>query len=127
MYFLLKCLYQARQVSSHVYIVCRRIDFDSVSTIFGSLFRSSSDGLVFFFLCPLDEDSRGILIYPCSSVRPFVRPDIDTMYMVCWAISSYSFGATALIFCMMYTHNGGVHVHRILIFIKYLIMTGSWT
>jgi len=27
----------------------------------------------------------------------------------------------------VYTHNGGVHVHRILIFIKYLIMTGSWT
>jgi hypothetical protein len=25
-----------------------------------------------------------------------------------------------------YTHNGGVHVHKILIFIKYLIMTGSW-
>ena len=40
--------------------------------------------------------------------------------MVCPAISSYSFGATALIFCRMFiTHNGGVHVHRILIFIKY--------
>jgi hypothetical protein len=26
-----------------------------------------------------------------------------------------------------YAHNGGVHVHGILIFIKYLIMTGSWT
>jgi hypothetical protein len=29
----------------------------------------------------------------------FVSPDID---MVCPAISSYSFGATALIFCMMF-------------------------
>jgi len=27
----------------------------------------------------------------------------------------------------VYTHNGGVHVLRILIFIKYVIMTGSWT
>ena len=36
---------------------------------------------------------------------------------------SYSFN----ILYDVYTHNGGVHVHRILIFIKYLIMTGSWT
>ena len=36
---------------------------------------------------------------------------------------SYSFN----IVYDVYTHNGGVHVHRILIFIKYLIMTGSWT
>ena len=42
--------------------------------------------------------------------------------MVCLAISSYSFN----ILQDVYTHNGGVHVHRILIFIKYLIMTGSW-
>jgi hypothetical protein len=44
--------------------------------------------------------------------------------MVCPAISSYSFGAKCLY--DVYTHNGGVHVHKILIFIKYLIMTGSW-
>ena len=31
------------------------------------------------------------------------------------------------IFLDVYTHNGGVHVHKILISIKYLIMTGSWT
>jgi hypothetical protein len=43
--------------------------------------------------------------------------------MVCPAISSYSFN----ILQDVYTHNGGMHVHRILIFIKYLIMTGSWT
>ena len=42
--------------------------------------------------------------------------------MVCPAIS-YSFN----ILHGVYTHNGGVHVHRILIFIKYLIMAGSWT
>jgi hypothetical protein len=40
-------------------------------------------------------------------VHSFVRLD-------CPAISSYSFGATALIFCRMFTYNGGVHVHRIL-------------
>ena len=35
----------------------------------------------------------GILIYPCPSVCPSIY-----RYMVCPAISSYSFGATALIF-----------------------------
>ena len=39
--------------------------------------------------------------------------------MVCPANSSYSFRATALIFCRLFIHIGGVHVHRILIFIKY--------
>jgi hypothetical protein len=34
-------------------------------------------------------------IYPCPS---------GYRYMVCPAISSYSFGATALIFCMMFIH-----------------------
>ena len=39
-------------------------------------------------------------------------------YMVCPAISSYSFGATALIFCMMFIHiMEGVHVHRILFYL----------
>jgi hypothetical protein len=33
----------------------------------------------------------------------FVRPS-GYKYMVCLAISSYSFGATALIFCMMFIH-----------------------
>ena len=51
-----------------------------------------------------------------------IRPS-GYRYIVCPAISSYSFGATALIFCRMLiqncTHNGGVHVHRILIFFKY--------
>jgi hypothetical protein len=38
-----------------------------------------------------------------SSVRPSVRPS-GYRYMVCPAISSYSFGATALIFCRMFIH-----------------------
>ena len=37
--------------------------------------------------------------FVCSSVRPS-----RYRYMVCPAISSYSFGATALIFCMMFIH-----------------------
>ena len=40
-------------------------------------------------------------------VRPFVRPSVRPSgyrYMVCPAISSYSFGATALIFCRMFIH-----------------------
>jgi hypothetical protein len=65
------------------------------------------------FVCPCDEQSGGILTYPCSSVRPFVPLQF-------W---SYSFN----ILHDVYTHHGSVHVHRILIFIKYLIMTGSWT
>jgi hypothetical protein len=40
-----------------------------------------------------------LLIYPCPSVRPS-----GYRYMVCPAISSYSFGATALIFCRMFIH-----------------------
>ena len=50
------------------------------------------------FLCPRDEGG-GILIYPCPSVRPS-----RYRYMVCPAISSYSFGATAIIFCRMFIH-----------------------
>jgi hypothetical protein len=51
------------------------------------------------FLCPRDEESEGILIYPCPSVCPS-----GYRYMVCPAISSYSFGATALIFCRIFIH-----------------------
>ena len=50
-------------------------------------------------LCPRDKESGGILIYPCPSVR-----QSGYRYMVCPAISSYSFGATALIFCWMFIH-----------------------
>ena len=33
-----------------------------------------------YLLCPRDEESGGILIYPLS-VRPFVRSDIDTWFV----------------------------------------------
>jgi hypothetical protein len=61
----------------------------------------SEDGDV-AFLCPHDKESgggRGILIYPCPSVRLS-----GYRYMVCPAISSYSFGAAALIFFRMFIH-----------------------
>ena len=53
------------------------------------------------FYAPATKSRGGgdILIYPCPSVRPSGQ-----RYMVCPAISSYSFGATALIFCMMFIH-----------------------
>ena len=44
---------------------------------------------------PRQRVGVGILIYPCPS---------GYRYMVCPAISSYSFGATALIFCKMFIH-----------------------
>jgi hypothetical protein len=33
------------------------------------------------FLCPRDEESGGILIYPCPSVLSSVRPDVDTWFV----------------------------------------------
>jgi hypothetical protein len=51
------------------------------------------------FWGPLDEESGDILIYPYPFVPPF-----GYRYMVCPNISSYSFGATALIFCRMFIH-----------------------
>ena len=74
---------------------------------------STKWSLDLFFMSPRQRDG-GISIYPCPSVCPS-----GYRYMVCSAISSYSFRATALIFCRMFIHNGIVHVHRILIFIKY--------
>ena len=126
-------------------------------------------------MLPRRRVGGGILIYPCSSIRSSVRIQIhglsgylllqfwsysfNILYdvythngdvhvhriliffkysqndrqffsyqlhkgnMVCPANSSYSF----IILQDVYTHNGGVHVHRVLVFIKYLIMTGSWT
>ena len=58
----------------------------------------------------------GILIYPCPFVRSSIRIQIHglsgNLLQQFW---SYSFN----ILFDVYTHNGGVHVHRILIFIKY--------
>jgi hypothetical protein len=53
---------------------------------------------VWYFYAPTTKSRGGILIYPCPSVRPY-----GYRYMVCPAIS-YSFGATALIFCRMFIH-----------------------
>ena len=51
--------------------------------------------LMLFYAYDKESGGRGggILIYPCPSVCPSIY-----RYMVCSAISSYSFGATALIF-----------------------------
>ena len=60
----------------------------------------------------------GILIYPCQFVRPSVRPDIDIHGLFGYLLlqfKSYRFH----ILQNVYTHNGGMHVHRILIFVKY--------
>ena len=54
------------------------------------------------FLCPRDYWSGGgggILFYPCPSVR-----SSHLVCIVCPATSSYSFRATALIFCRMFIH-----------------------
>ena len=98
-------------------------------------------------LCLRDEESRGIFIYPCPSVRPSirssfcpfvlpsVRPSIRSSvcpsgdrYMVCSTIFSYSFGATALIFCKMFKHIMKVCMSTGFWFSSNsLKMTGSWT
>ena len=33
------------------------------------------------FLCPRNEESGGILIYPCPSVLSSIRPDVDTWFV----------------------------------------------
>ena len=73
------------------------------------------------FLCPRDKElgGGGILIYPCPS---------GYRYMVCSAISSYSFAATALIFYRMF-----IHIIEVCMSIGFwfssniLKTTGSWT
>ena len=79
------------------------------------------------FLCPHDEESGGILIYLCPSVRPsvrlFVRPDIDNGLS-----SSYSFGATSLILCRMFIHIMEVCMSTGFRFSSNILkMTSSWT
>jgi hypothetical protein len=69
------------------------IDFDIVQIGVPSWWFTKS------FYDPATKSRGGILIYPFPSVRPS-----RYRYMVCPAISSYSFGATALIFCRMFIH-----------------------
>ena len=67
------------------------------------------------FYAPATKSRGAILIYPLS-IRSSVRIQIHGLsgYLLLqfW---SYSFNIVQ----DFYTHNGGVHVHRILIFIKY--------
>jgi hypothetical protein len=74
-------------------------------------------------LCPHDED--------LPPVHPFVRPSVRPSgyrYMVCPAISSYSFGATALIFFRMFIHIMEVCMSTGFRFSSNILkMTGSWT
>ena len=71
------------------------------------------------FLCPRNEESGGILIYHCPS---------GYRYMVCPAISSYSFGATALIFCRVFIHIMEVCMSTGFCFSTNILkITGSWT
>ena len=77
-----------------------------------------------FFMPPRRRvGGGGILIYPCPSVR-----SSRYRYMVCPAISSYSFGATALIFCRMCIHIMEVCMSTGFWFSSNILkMTGSWT
>jgi hypothetical protein len=80
------------------------------------------------FLCPRDKESGGILVCP---VRPCVRSSVRPsgyIYMVCQAIYSYSFGATALIFCRMFMHIMEMFMSTGFWFSSNILkMTGSWT
>ena len=73
---------------------------------------SMSMEILTLFLCPRDEESGGILIYPCLSVRKQIHGLFGYLLPQYW---SYSFNIQQDV----YTHYGGVHVHRILIFFKY--------
>ena len=64
----------------------------------------------YVFYAPATKSRRGILIYPLS-----VRIQIHGLSGYLLQFWSYSFN----ILQDVYTHNGGVHVQRILIFIKY--------
>ena len=83
-----------------------------------------SDLMECMFFCPRDEESGCILIYPCLSVRPSVRPFVRSSVLIqihdlsgylLLQFWSYSFN----ILHDVYTLNGGVHVNRIQIFFKY--------
>jgi hypothetical protein len=71
------------------------------------------------FYAPATKSRGDILIYPCPS---------GYRYMACPAISSYSFGATALIFCRMFIHIMEVCMSTGFWFSSNILkMTGSWT
>ena len=78
--------------------------------------------------CP--RELGGLLIYPCPSVRPSVRWFVRASgyrYMVCPAVSSYRFGARALIFCRIFIHIMEVYLSTGFWFSSNILkMTGSW-
>jgi hypothetical protein len=79
------------------------------------------------FFMPPRRRVGGHINLPCPSVRLAVRPS-GYRYMVCSAISSYSFGATALIFCGMFIHIMEVCMSTgFWLSSNILKMTGSWT
>ena len=64
-----------------------------------------------FFMTPRQRVG-GILIYPCSSVRSSVHKQIHGLFgYLLLQFWSYSFN----ILQDVYTHNGGVHINRILV------------
>ena len=70
----------------------------------------------FHFLCLRDEGHINLLLSVRSSVRLSVRIQIHDLFgYLLLQFWSYSFN----ILQDVYTHHGGVHVHRILIFFKY--------
>jgi hypothetical protein len=83
------------------------------------------------FFMPPRRRVGGHINLPCPSVRLAVRPSVcpsGYRYMVCSAISSYSFGATALIFCGMFIHMLEVCMSTgFWLSSNILKMTGSWT
>jgi hypothetical protein len=100
--------------SSQQYCVRWPISIELQKTLFvlGQHFTSSSAiERTYWFLCP----------------TPSVRPS-GYRYMVCSAISSYSFGATALIFCRIFIHIMEVCMSTGFWFSSNILkMTGSWT
>ena len=77
---------------------------------------------IFYFFMPPRRRVGGILIYLLS-----VHPS-GYRYLICPAVSSYSFGATTLIFCRMFIHIMEVCMSTGLWFSTNILkMTGSWT
>ena len=91
---------------------------------FGVIYTSDGKANHWCFYTPRDEESGGILIYPCPSVLPFVHSFVcSSVRIQIHGLSGYLllqfWGYSFNILYDVYTHIGGVHVHRILIFFKY--------
>ena len=81
-----------------------------------------------YFCHPGKYEYFPLICQPWVGLSHFVRPSGYRYNMVCSAISSYSFGATALIFCMMFIHIMEVCMSTGFWFSwNILKMTGSWS